>query len=195
MQQIHNGSDQTAIQGIMLPKAVPGSALETLGSRVPLIPLIETAAGVDAVSTIAVTKGVARLAIGSIDLALDLDMPLGAGVAALDSLRLSLTLASRLAGLPAPIDGVTTDLRNPDLAFADMQRVRLLGFRGKLCIHPNQVSRIHAALRPSEEEVARAGAIVAAHKAAGGGAIAVDGIMIDQPVVARAYRTLHEAER
>lgn len=181
-------------QGIVLPRAVPGRALETLGSQVPVVALIETAAGVDAVNTIAGTKGVVRLAIGSADLALDLDMPLGAAEAALDPLRLSLTLASRLAGLPAPVDGVTTDLRNPDLAFADMQRVRKLGFRGKLCIHPSQVTPIHSALRPSDEEITRAGAIVAAYDAAGRRAVALDGMMIDKPVFARAHRTLLEAE-
>jgi citrate lyase subunit beta/citryl-CoA lyase len=181
------------VQAIMLPKAAHGSALEKLGSWALLIALIETAVGLSSVSSIAATKGVARLAIGSIDLALDLDMPLGAGDVALDSLRLSLTLASRAAGLPAPIDGVTGDFRNPDHTFVDMRRVRLLGFRGKLCIHPNQVAPIHAALRPSDEDVARAREIVAAHKASGGDAVAFDGTMIDHPVVVRAYRTLCEA--
>jgi len=68
---------------------------------------------------------------------------------------------------------------------------RALGFAAKVCIHPRQLAVVHDVFTPTDEELAWARRVVdAAGEAKGRGAIAVDGQMVDAPVVARARRLL-----
>ncbi len=67
---------------------------------------------------------------------------------------------------------------------------RALGFGGKLCIHPKQVAIVNAAFSPTGEQIAWARRVVDAAAAAAGAAVAVDGKMVDAPVLARARRLL-----
>jgi citrate lyase subunit beta/citryl-CoA lyase len=76
---------------------------------------------------------------------------------------------------------------------ADALRAREFGFGGKLCIHPRQVSSVNAAFSPRPEQLAWARRIVEASDAAGGAAVAVDGKMVDAPVLSRARRLLSAA--
>jgi citrate lyase subunit beta/citryl-CoA lyase len=100
-----------------------------------------------------------------------------------------------VAGVAAPVDGVTVSFDDPERVQADTLRARALGFGGKLCIHPKQVAPVHQAFAPTEEQLAWAGRVVAAFDAAQGGAAAVDGRMIDRPVILIAQQMLEEAER
>jgi citrate lyase subunit beta/citryl-CoA lyase len=99
------------LQGLMVPKCENAGQLEDLGRRgggCPLVALVETAAGMLEVGNIARSPAVDRLAFGSIDYAGDID-----AVESDDSLLLArslLVVASRAAGKPGPLDGVTTDL-------------------------------------------------------------------------------------
>jgi len=104
--------------------------------------------------------------------------------------RSEIVLRSRLAGLPAPVDGVTAALDEASAA-ADARRAAALGFGGKLAVHPRQVAPIRAAFRPSEDNVAWARRVVAA--AASGAAVKLDGAMIDAPLLARARQILGAA--
>ena len=73
----------------------------------------------------------------------------------------------------------------------------MLGFSGKQIIHPNQVEPVLAAFTPTDEQIAAAERIVsahAAHQAAGTGAFALDGRMVDMPVVRAAERVLARAQ-
>ena len=72
----------------------------------------------------------------------------------------------------------------------EARRARSLGFGAKLCIHPRQVQTVNRAFSPSEAELAWAQRVVDAAAAAGGAAVAVDGKMVDAPVLARARRLL-----
>jgi len=107
--------------------------------------------------------------------------------------RSGLVLASRLAGIAAPVDGVSTALDDPARLAADAARARQLGFGGKLCIHPKQVQGVNAAFSPSEAEVSWAKRVLEAAGSANGAAIAVDGKMVDRPVLLRARAILDEA--
>ena len=98
--------------------------------------------------------------------------------------RSMLVLASRVAGLPGPVDGTTTTLDDPGAAADDARRARALGFTGKLCVHPNQVGPVTTAFRPTEDELAWAHRVLDA--VAAGGVTRVDGRMVDAPVVLRA---------
>lgn len=179
------------VAAVMLPKASAADALAQLhaasGGK-PLLALIETAAGMANLAAIAAAPGVARLVFGSIDFQLDLDI--ADDDLALLAFRSQLVLASRVAGRPAPVDGVTTALDDAARIEAEARRARALGFGAKLCIHPRQVPHVNSAFSPGPEELAWAERVVAAAAAADGAAVAVDGKMVDAPVLARARRLL-----
>jgi citrate lyase subunit beta/citryl-CoA lyase len=175
------------VAGIVLPKVEAADDLRQLmGMRT--IALIESARGIANVDAIASSAGVERLAFGSIDFAHDLAIP--GEREALLFFRSRLVLASRLAGLAAPIDGVTVAIDDVAALRADTQHARSLGFGGKLCIHPKQVDIVREVFAPTAAEVAWAERVVAVADAAGGAAVAVDGAMVDRPVLLRARTIL-----
>ncbi len=174
--------------GVILPKAETAqgvaAVVAALQGEVPLVALIETALGLANARAIAATEGVQRLAFGSVDYCADL---------ACDHLReillparVELVLASRLAGISPPIDGVTTVLDDPSVAAGDAAHARSLGMSGKLCIHPRQIAPVRRAFAPSEAEIAWARRVLAA----GDGAVSVEGAMVDEPVRRRARTIL-----
>ena len=183
-----------AVQGVVLPKAEDASLLAQAGMAAPgkaLLPLVETAAGLDSVQALAAVPGVQRLVFGSLDFQVDLGIEDDGD--ALLLARSQLVLASRLARLEAPVDGVTTSLDDPQALAADTARARRLGFGAKLCIHPRQVAGVNAGMSPSDTEIDWARRIVAAIQASGGAAVAVDGKMVDAPVLLRAQSLLRRA--
>ncbi|MGJ7524692.1 HpcH/HpaI aldolase/citrate lyase family protein [Variovorax sp. GB1P17] len=185
---------QGLIAGVVLPKAEQVADLRQLAQAVGpqgvLVPLIESAAGLEAINELAAGPQVLRLAFGNLDFQADLGLACDTDEAELVPVRLALLLASRRAGLPAPIDGVTPDWRNAQRLAADVARARRGGFGAKLCIHPDQVAPAHAALGPSAEELAWARRVIDATQAAGGGVVSLDGRMVDAPVVRLAQRLL-----
>ncbi|KQW54406.1 HpcH/HpaI aldolase/citrate lyase family protein [Variovorax sp. Root411] len=185
---------QGLIAGVVLPKAERAAHLsriaEATGPKGMLVPLIESAEGLAAVDELAAGPQVLRLAFGNLDFQADLGLACDADEAELVSVRLALLLASRRAGLPAPIDGVTPDWRDASRLAADAARARRGGFGAKLCIHPDQVAQVQAALGPSADEVAWARRVIDAVRAASGGVVSLDGRMVDAPVVRLAERLL-----
>lgn len=182
------------IAGAVLPKAERAADLQrlsaALGPKGLLVPLIESAAGLEAARELAAAPQVLRLAFGNLDFQADLGLACDADEAELVPVRLALVLASRRSGLAAPVDGVTPDWRNAARLAADAARARRGGFGAKLCIHPDQVAPVHAALGPSAEELAWARRVVDAAQAAQGGVASLDGRMVDAPVVRLAERLL-----
>jgi citrate lyase subunit beta/citryl-CoA lyase len=176
---------------LMLPKAENPQQLEHAftACRVPVLPLIESAEGVGQMESIARTLGVLRLGLGHIDLQADLRIVCGPDEAELAPIRLAMVVASRRAGLPAPVDGVTTATTDAQVLAQDAQRSRL-GFGAKLCIHPAQVAGVHQALAPTEAERTWAERVLAAEAQAHGGAFSVDGKMVDPPVLLLARQIL-----
>lgn len=181
---------------VMLPKYENkwqvADVLGPLNAGAAVLPLIETARGLLAVPDLATAPGIARLAFGSLDYMADLDIP--ADSPALQYAAIQLAMASRAAGLPSPVAGVTPDI-DADRVAAEMAQARCLGFGAKMCIHPVQVAAVHRALRPGAEEQAWAQRILSASRAAGGGAIQLDGKMVDRPVVLKAERIVALAVR
>jgi citrate lyase subunit beta / citryl-CoA lyase len=181
---------------VMLPKYENrrqlADVLGPLGAGTTALPLVETARGLLAALDLATAPGVERLAFGSLDYMADLDIP--ADSPALQHAATQLAIASRAAGLPSPVAGVTPDI-DADRVAADMVQARGLGFGAKMCIHPAQVAAVHRALRPGAEEQAWAQRILSASRAAGGGAIQLDGKMVDRPVVLKAERIVALAAR
>jgi len=182
------------IAGVVLPKAERASDLarvaQALGPTGVLVPLVESAAGLAAADAMAAAPQVLRLAFGNLDFQADLGLACGPDEAELVPVRLALLLASRRAGLPAPIDGVTPDWRDAARLAADTARACRGGFGAKLCIHPDQVAPVQAGLGPSVQELAWARRVVEAIRVSGGGVVSLDGRMVDAPVVRLAERLL-----
>jgi len=181
-----------AVGAVMLPKAERAQDLATVSESAPgkpLLPLIETAAGFDAVRSITQAPLVQRLVFGSIDFQLDLGIS-GEGDALL-YFRSQLVLASRLANLAAPVDGVSTSIDDAQTLRSDAERARRLGFGAKLCIHPKQVDSVNRSFSPSDEEVLWAQRVLDAAARSDGAAVAVDGKMVDRPVILRAQALLN----
>ncbi len=184
-------SDSPRVRAVMLPKADAHSPWSAFAGK-PVLALVETATGIDSLDAVVRAAGVQRVAFGSIDLQLDLGIE--DDDEALLYARSRIVLGSRAGGLPAPIDGVCTSLESGTALDAHVARARRLGFGGQLCIHPVQVSAVNAGFRPTAEQLAWARRVVSASAMANGAAIAVDGKMVDRPVLARA-QALIEADR
>jgi citrate lyase subunit beta/citryl-CoA lyase len=183
------------VAAAMLPKAEDAedvAVVAAAGGR-PVLPLVESALGFEQRLALAHARGVQCLVFGQIDFQADLGMR--CSEEELTSFRVALVLASRLAGIAPPIDGPTTAFDDEALLRADAWRARRLGFGGKLCIHPRQVAVVNECFAPSADEVAWARRVVDADAGAGGAAVAVDGKMVDRPVVLRAQSILADAEQ
>lgn len=191
------------LAGVVLPKVESAGEISRVvacvGAGCALLPMLESAAGLGALEAIAASPGVTRLVFGNLDFQADLGMACGPDEAELQPVRLALVLASRRAGLAAPVDGVTPGTGDAAQVQADAQRSRRGGFGAKLCIHPAQVAVVNAALGPTAAELDWVRRVIDASRNAGGGVFSLDGRMVDAPVLRLAERTLalqapHESE-
>lgn len=183
------------VAALVLPKAESAAGVERAhgASGKPIFPIIESALSLHRLSEIAGAAGCARLMFGKLDLAIDLGLEQGeedSEEVVFQPYRAPLVVASRVAGLASPIDGVFTALDDGDALAAYARRARRDGFGAMLLIHPRQVAPVAAALAPTVAEIDWARRVLAAAAAAGGSAAVVDGRMIDAPVMARAARML-----
>jgi len=185
------------VRGVMLPKAETPDQVEAVARALPgltgVIPLLETVTGIIDARILAGAPRVERLAFGSVDFQLDAGIQ-GDGDELLYA-RSRIVLASRAAGIFPPVDGVSTDLDNPERLDLDVDRARRLGFGGKLCVHPRQVASVNRGFLPTEREIAWARKVIEAARNAGAGAIRLDGELVDRPVVRRAEAILERAQR
>lgn len=184
------------VRGVMLPKAETPDQVEAVARALPgsmgVIPLLETVAGIIDVRVLAGAPRVERLAFGSVDFQLDAGIQ-GDGDELLYA-RSRMVLASRQAGIVPPLDGVTTDLDNPERLTADVDRARRLGFGGKLCVHPRQVVAVNRGFLPADREIAWSRRVIEAVRKTGTGAIRLDGELVDRPVIQRAESILERAQ-
>lgn len=181
--------DHDGIAGVMLPKAeaMPEALSRWAAARQrPIMPIVESALGMHAAHALAGAPGVARLAFGSIDF--QVDMGIEGDDDALLYFRSQLVLASRLGGLPPPVDGVTVAVSDAAQLRHDTERSRRLGFGAKLCIHPQQIALVHEVLSPTPQERDWAHRVARAMEASQGAAVQLDGRMVDRPVLLRALR-------
>lgn len=106
--------------------------------------------------------------------------------------RSHVAIGARMAGIPA-LDQVVVDFGDDDRFRREAALSRSLGYQGKLCIHPAQVTLANETFSPSDEEVARATALLqAAEKAEaeGLGVISFEGTMVDAPIIRRAQQVI-----
>jgi len=187
---------------VMLPKVPSGDAVETLAgmlaerdAAVPILSIVESAAGVLHAEAIAAADGTDAVLFGAEDLAGDLGAvrtPEGQEVA---HARQHTLMAARAAG----VDAIDTHYPayEDDAGLREQAREgRRLGFDGKMTIHPAQVPIVNDAFTPGESEVEWARRILAGRNEASerdSGVFVVDGEMIDAPQVRQAERILERA--
>ena len=182
------------VAGIVLPKAERAEQVRNVADAgaTAILPLIESAQGFAHLADIAQQVSVQRLIFGSIDF--QLDMGIEGEDDALLFFRSQLVLQSRLADLLSPVDGVSVGIDDIDQLRIDTQRALRLGFGAKLCIHPRQVESVNREFRPDAASIVWAESVIAASDKAGGAAVAVDGKMVDRPVMMKALAILEEAK-
>lgn len=190
-------TEARGVEAVMLPMSEDAGVVSAIARRlagIPLLLLVESALGIRDAGALAAVEGVTRLAFGNLDFALDTGIePRTDDEDELLFARSTLTVASRAAGLPGPIDGVIGDFSNDALLRRRTTRAWDLGFRGKLCIHPRQVAVVHDAVRPSAEQIVWARRVVEGAGHLDGAAVQVDGAMVDRPVLLKARDLLAQA--
>jgi citrate lyase subunit beta/citryl-CoA lyase len=162
----------------------------------PVVAGIETAAGVWSVADVLTPPSVAACYFGAEDYVADLGgVRTEAGQEVLYA-RSRVALAARLAGVPA-FDMIVPDFGDDGRFTRECAEARALGYAGKLCIHPRQVTLANAGFRPSAEEVAAARALLAVWQEAqaqGRASISHDGRMVDEPLAAQARAVVAVAD-
>ncbi len=163
---------------------------------IKLLPIVETALGVMNVRDIALAdERVDALIFGAEDLAGDMGAVRTAAGWEIFYARSAVVLAAKAYRLQA-IDMVFFDLNDLEGLERECQVGRQMAYDGKMAIHPRQVEVIQRVFAPAPEEIAHALRVVRAHEeaqAAGVGAFALDGRMVDMPVVRMAQNTVQKA--
>ena len=166
-------------------------------NTVKLIPLIETALGVENAFQIAsATKRVAALFLGGEDLTADLRCKRTKEGNEINYARTRLVCAARAAGVDV-YDTPFTDVNDDEGIRIDTEKAKALGFTGKASISPRHVPVINEVFSPSQRDIDYAYEVMEAIRIAkeqGRGAIALRGKMIDAPIVNRAKQTIEAAE-
>jgi citrate lyase subunit beta/citryl-CoA lyase len=184
------------VRHLMIPKTespdhINGAAEELKNTA--FIPMIETPLGLHHLNEIASAEQVLRLALGNLDMQVEMGMSCDDNETEIDTARFMLVLASKLAQIAPPLDGVTPSTDDEPRIFAHAQKAKRFGFGAKLCIHPKQIPIIKRAFSPTVEEISWAKRVIAADNASNGQAVKVDGKMVDRPVVMLARRILRLA--
>jgi citrate lyase subunit beta/citryl-CoA lyase len=165
-------------------------SVKALPPSLSLVGMIESAQALIQVDEIAACRLLCRIACGNMDFQTDLQLPPEENVGLIyPSSRL--IIASYATGLPGPIAGATANIADLDHFVTCARFERNLGFLGKLCIHPSQLSLAHQVFAPSELEIAWAKRVLEATRDSH--AVMIDGQMIDRPVVDRAHKIISRA--
>lgn len=168
----------------------------TLGS-IKIMAAIETAKGVlNAPEIAAASPRLVAMSFGAEDFTHSIQSERTAHGHELLLARAAVVLAARAGGID-PIDTVYSQVDDEAGFKADVHAAKQLGFAGKSCVHPRQIAVVHDVFSPTGEEVHRAERVLAAFAEAlqqGTGVIAVDGRIVDGPIVAKAQRIVDIAK-
>ena len=184
--------DHPLIQGIIFPKSESKAQLDKVHefTNKKIIPLIESAEGLNQVQQLAEHHATITLSLGHLDLAMSLRCQ--PDFVSLQYARSQIVLACALAKIPTPIDGITQSFTNVNEVLQDCLRARQLGFGGKLLIHPAQIIPAKQGFCPTEEEYEFSKRVI--EISPNGAAAQIDGKMIDAPVVEQARLIIRDYE-
>ena len=154
---------------------------------------IESALGiVNAYQIATASERMMGIALGAEDYSANLKTNRTPGGAELLRAREQIVVAARAAGI-ACFDTVYSNLDDMETFRKEVELIKTLGFDGKSIINPRQIEVVNSVFTPTEKEITKARAVVAAIKEAqakGSGVISLNGKMVDRPVVLRAERTI-----
>lgn len=201
------------LDGVLLPKADSAEAVKRVDNyltilererelakgTVGIVPLIETPLGIVNCHEIcsASSPRLVGAALGAEDLAAAMRIQRSRGGQEVQWPRAQLALAAHAGGL-VPIDTPEPDYSDLEHLEREAALARSLGYRGKLCIHPDQVALLNRVFSPTDEEIDEARSIVERFEeegiAKGRAAIPINGKMVDTPIYRRAKRLIEWAE-
>ena len=191
------------LAGIVVPKLESAAQVGTVAAALDgagcaglaVLAGIETAAGVARCGELLIPP-VTTAYFGAEDYTADMGGVRTAGNLEVLYARSRVVLAARLAGVHA-LDQVVTSFDDEAAFVGDAEEGRALGYGGKLCIHPDQVTWANRVFSPSPEQLEHARRLLAAYEAAAGqgdAVIVLDGQMVDEPMARRARALLDSVE-
>lgn len=182
------------VVGVVLPKTESALSITALHQTInlPIIAAIETAKGVLSIDSIATATGLFAMTYGCLDLMKGLGTTLGTPAAdmILGRVRTDLLLHSAVNKLHAPIETVFVDFHDDAGVATSAKFAKDFGFGGQLVIHPKQIAPIRCATACNEEILAFAKAVLDHHEATGEAVFAMQGKMVDLPVIEWANQIL-----
>ena len=193
-------ADHDRLDAIIVPKCegtrLLRNAAELTAQKIPLVALIESPAALNALPALVAMPELSGLMLGSEDYSALLGVDPDMGALETPTIQIANAAAGRgLLSIGFP--GSIANIRDLDRYADQIARGRALGMRAVAAIHPAQVPVIRQILAPTQAEVDWATQVVARAaqlKALGQAVGAVDGMMIDAPVIARARRVLAAAK-
>lgn len=189
LQALAGLDDLDLLDAVVVPKLEDPEQIREVRSAIPSVPMvgtIESAAGLLGLEVLAAETGLIRLTTGTLDLAQDLSCTLDSRT--MDAARAHLVMVSRAKGLAGPLDSPTPQFRDLRPVQVAARLAKEDGFTGKSCIHPAQVAAVAGIFEPTPDEIEWARSVVDADD----GATAVDGSMVEAPVIARARAILRD---
>lgn len=161
--------------------------------RTQIMAAIESTMGViNAYEIATASKRMMGIALGAEDYSANLKTQRSPEGMELLLARQTIVVAARAAGIDA-LDTVYSNLNDMETFRKEVELIKQLGFDGKSIINPRQIEVVNEVFAPKEKDIQKALTILAAIKEAekkGSGVIAVNGKMVDRPVVIRAQRTI-----
>lgn len=193
-------ADHDRLDAIIVPKCegtrLLRNAAELTAQKIPLVALIESPAALNALPALVAMPELSGLMLGSEDYSALLGVDPDMGALETPTIQIANAAAGRgLLSIGFP--GSIANFRDLDRYADQIARGRALGMRAVAAIHPAQLPVIRQILAPTQAEVDWATQVVARAaqlKALGQAVGAVDGMMIDAPVIARARRVLAAAK-
>lgn len=195
LQKLKNTTGFANIIGIVLPKVHGKQDIEQVYHLMqkPIIALIESPLGMANIAKIATSCGLFAMSFGFLDICEQLNVNANskAGEMLLNQLRYQLLIHSKINKLVAPIEGVFAKFDETDVLKQKVQFWQDLGFSAMFCIHPKQVEIIQQTYQVADKQKQFAKNVVDYYEKTGDAVFAIDGEMVDMPVIKQAYRILN----
>jgi citrate lyase beta subunit len=188
------GADELIIVDYLLTRREEALGLPI--GEIKLCPMIESASAVLKLRELVMsTPRIKGLLLGTGDLSVDMGLVRTSEEKELEFVRGQLVLTAHAMGVEC-FDVTSTLINEPDIVYLEAKRAREHGFDGKACISPSQIEAIHRGFAPALDEIEWAQRIIQGERDAderGVAVYAVDGHMVDMPIILAARRILELA--
>lgn len=187
--------ENQSIAGVIVPKVEStheiSAVRKVVGESPMLFAIIESPLGMARIFEIAAAEGLTGLLFGTGDWSKELGSDTG-----WDSLLYGRSLIVHAAALTriTPLDGAYLNVRDKVGLEEETTKLRKMGFRGRIALHPDQVETINTCFAPSKEELEAAQRIIRAFDESKGKTISVDGLMVDEPIYLSAKNLIARAK-